>query len=112
MNLIRTSLLTGTSTLIKVAAGFVTNKVVAVIAGPPGLALIGQVQNASSILQNISSGIFGTAVVKYTAEWRDDPVRRDAFLRLSFTIAFWVSLAVGGFTASLSYLLAHWLLKT
>jgi len=111
MNLIRTSLLTGTSTVIKVAAGFVTNKVVAVIAGPPGMALIGQVQNVSSILQNISSGIFGTAVVKYTAEWRDDPVRREAFLRLSFTIAFWASLAVGGFTAGISYVLARWLLK-
>ncbi len=105
MELIRTSLLTGTSTAIKLAAAFIVNKVVAVVAGPPGLALIGQVQNISSVLQGLSSSLFNTAAVKYSAEWKEQSVRLHDFLGLSYTLLLWVTLGVGSACLSLS----HWL---
>lgn len=111
MELIRTSLLTGISTAIKLASAFAVNKVVAVVAGPSGMALIGQVQNMASILQGVSSGLFNTAAVKYSAEWKDQPERLHRFLSLSYTLAFWITLVVGTITGALSWWLAGALLN-
>jgi PST family polysaccharide transporter len=45
MTLIKTSVLTGISTIIKVISAFVINKVIAIYVGPSGLAIVGQLQN-------------------------------------------------------------------
>lgn len=111
MDLIRTSLLTAISTAIKLVSAFAINKVVAVVAGPAGMALIGQVQNVASILQGTSSGLFSTAAVKHSAEWRDQPARRERFLSLSYTLAVWLTLIVGTTTGLLSWWLAGALLN-
>lgn len=87
------------------------NKVIAVVAGPAGMALIGQVQNVASILQGASSGLFTNAVVKHTAEWRDRPERRQRFLTLSYTLVFWITIAVGTATFTGSWFLARSLLS-
>ena len=42
MTLIKTSVLTGISTVIQVISGFIVTKVIAVYVGPAGLAIIGQ----------------------------------------------------------------------
>lgn len=110
MELIRTSLLTAISTAIKLVSAFAINKVIAVVAGPAGMALIGQVQGVASILQGTSSGLFSTAAVKHSAEWKDQPARREKFLSLSYTLAFWLTLAVGIATGLLSWWLAGMLL--
>ena len=111
MELIRTSLLTAISTAIKLASAFAVNKVIAVVAGPSGMALIGQVQSVTSILQGASSGLFSTAAVKHAAEWKDQPARRERFLSLSYTLAFWLTLVVGTVTGALSWWLAGALLN-
>lgn len=110
MELIRTSLLTAISTAIKLAAAFAVNKVIAVVAGPAGMALIGQVQSVANLLQGTTSGLFGTAAVKHAAEWKDHPARRDRFLSLSYTLAFWLTLTLGVATGMLSWWLAGALL--
>lgn len=111
MELIRTSLLTGTSTAIKLVSAFAINKVVAVVAGPSGMALIGQVQSVAAILQGVSSGLFSTAAVKYSAEWKGQPERLRGFLSLSYALVFWITLAVGSGTVALSWWLAKALLN-
>jgi PST family polysaccharide transporter len=111
LELIRTSLLTATSTAIKLVSAFAVNKVVAVVAGPAGMALVGQVQNFAAILQGVSSGLFSTAAVKYSAKWSEQPKRLDGFLSLSYTLAFWITLAVGTTTGALSWWLAGALLN-
>lgn len=95
MDLIRTGLLTAVATAIRLLASFATNKVVAVVAGPGGMALLGQVHNCMGILQGLSGGLFGTAAVKYTAEWKDEPDRLNPFLGLTFTLCLWLSIAIG-----------------
>ncbi|MBS9784585.1 MAG: O-antigen translocase [Oceanivirga sp.] len=70
MNLIKTSVLTGISTIIKVGVVFVINKIIALYAGPSGLAIIGQLQNFMSTVTTFSNGAIINGVVKYTAEYQ------------------------------------------
>lgn len=68
MNIAKASILTFVSTVIKMCSGLVINKAISVFIGPSGLAIIGQFQNASAIIQTIASGGISNGVVKYTAE--------------------------------------------
>jgi O-antigen/teichoic acid export membrane protein len=59
---------TSVHTVIKILAGIVINKIIAVYLGPAGLAIIGQFQNFSQLVINIATGSIHTGIVKYTAE--------------------------------------------
>ncbi len=72
MKLIKTSLYSAISTFIRIISGFVANKIVAIITGPSGVALIGQFTNFVAIILTISNGAINTGVVKYTAEYEGD----------------------------------------
>lgn len=72
MTLIKTSLLSAISTVIKVISGFISVKIVAVYLGPSGLALLGQMQNFIGLISSIASAGVGSGVVKYTAEYYDN----------------------------------------
>lgn len=66
--LLGVTVLTGALTFVKMAAGFILGKVVAIYAGPGGLALLGQLQGLNSIFTGITNSPVGPGVVKYTAE--------------------------------------------
>lgn len=72
MNLIKTSILSAISTVIRIITGFIIVKVVSVYIGPSGLALVGQMQNFTGMISNIASAGVHSGVVKYTAEYRDN----------------------------------------
>ncbi len=76
MKLLKTSFLSGISTLIKILGGFIVNKVVAVYIGPSGLAMIGQFQNLIQIVSTLADGAIYNGVVKYIAEYKDEPDER------------------------------------
>jgi len=76
----------GFLTTIKMGTAFLSNKVVALYLGPPGIALIGQLWNFSNIMQTISSGGINTGVTKYIAEFRKDKETIRRILITSFTI--------------------------
>lgn len=86
MNLAKTTFLTGISTVIKIISGFIINKVVAVYIGPSGLALIGQFQNFTTIIMSFSQNIMNQGIVKYVAEYKEEPQKRAKFLSTSFTV--------------------------
>ncbi|NGZ15531.1 O-antigen translocase [Vibrio aestuarianus] len=79
MNLIKTSLLTAISTVIKIASGFVINKIVSIYVGPSGLAVIGQLQNFVSVITTFSNGATNQGIVKYTAEHKDTRNKQHIF---------------------------------
>ncbi|WP_159049122.1 O-antigen translocase [Shewanella baltica] len=60
--------LTSVSTGVKLLSGLIINKFISLFIGPSGLALIGQFQNVSTIIQTFSSAGLTNGVVKYTAE--------------------------------------------
>lgn len=66
--LLSIAVLSGLLTLLRMASGFVIAKVVAVYAGPSGLAMLGQVQGLVSTLNGIVAAPAGSGVVRYTAE--------------------------------------------
>jgi PST family polysaccharide transporter len=72
MNLIKTSILSSISTVVKIISGFISVKVVSVYIGPSGLALVGQMQSFVEMISNTASVGVNNGVVKYTAEYRDN----------------------------------------
>ena len=95
MNLIKTSFFSAIITLIRISAGFVANKVVAVITGPGGVALIGAFSNFISIVLTFANGAINTGVVKYTAEYEDDNEKLKSLFSTSFKISLCCSGIVG-----------------
>ena len=93
MTLIKTSVLTAISTIITVISAFVINKVVAMYAGPTGLALIGQLKDFVTMITNISNGAITQGIVKYTAEYETIEKKQKIFsLISSCIIAFYQNL--------------------
>lgn len=95
MTLIRTTLLSFISTVIRVIAGLVANKVIAVYAGPGGMALMGNMSNFLSFATNVGSGGIASGVVKYVAEYRQDDSSRNAITATAFKITLTFSVGIG-----------------
>lgn len=106
MTLIKTSLLSAVSTIIRIIGGFVINKVIAVYIGPSGLAFIGQFQNFIALVMNMSGSAFSTAITKYTAEHHDDENDKhrlwSAALKIAMPTSMLISLLIFIFSKELS----------
>lgn len=55
-------------TFVKMLAGFIIGKVIAVYTGPSGIAMLGQVQSLVNIATGISTAPVSNGLVRYTAE--------------------------------------------
>ncbi len=95
MNLIKTSLLSGFATIIKVLMGFVLNKILAIYVGPSGVALLGQLSNYSGMLTTFGNGGINSGVTKYIAEYSESNVKQEKIVSTSLSIAFYCSLIFG-----------------
>ena len=105
MTLIKTSVLTAISSIIKVIAGFVINKVIAMYVGPSGLAVVGQLQNFMSIVTTFSNGAITQGVIKYTAEYKTIEEKQKIFstsIIISLICSVVVSLLLFGFSEYLA----------
>ncbi len=92
MTLIKTSLLSAISTIIRIITGFITTKIVAIYIGPSGLAFLGQFQNFISILISFSTGAINGGVVKYTAEYHDNEIEKQKLWSTALRISFGASI--------------------
>lgn len=81
------------STIIKIMSGLIINKCISIYIGPSGLAVIGQFQNISALVQNISTGGISHGVVKYSAEFSGS--ERNFLWRAAFKIVMSLSLLSG-----------------
>ncbi|EGQ9994066.1 O-antigen translocase, partial [Vibrio vulnificus] len=66
--LLKVSAMTGLLTVLKMAMGFVIAKVVAVYAGPTGMAMLGQLQSMVGAINGIANAPVGSGIVRFTAE--------------------------------------------
>ena len=98
MTLIKTSILSAISTVIRVIAGFVSVKVVSVYIGPSGLALMGQMQSFIGMMSSIASAGIGSGVVKYTAEYYEDEATKQKIwssaLKISLVLIIPLAIAI------------------
>lgn len=80
--------------LVKILSSFIVSKLTAIFLGTNGLALIGNLRNALSILQNISTFGLSKAVVKYSSEYKNDNTAYKTFISTLFWLLAGVSLIV------------------
>lgn len=78
------------ATLIRLANGFVLIKIVALLAGPLGVALIGQFSDFNSIVMALALGGISSGVIKYTSQYKDN---YDELSKIWQT-AVWVSITL------------------
>lgn len=111
MNLIKTSALNGIAVLVRMLTLLGINKVLAVLVGPSGYALVGQFQNAVQMITTFSSGAINTGVTKFTAEEAGNEKFLNDLWRTSSTIAISGSLITAFFVAIFSHTLSAYFLK-
>lgn len=87
--------LTSISTLVKMCAGLVSVKIVASIIGPAGVALVGQLNNFSTIALSLATGGINSGITKYVAEYKSDASKVKQYLATAFRITVVCSLLVG-----------------
>lgn len=85
MNLFKTSVLNGIAVLIKTATMFILNKILAIYVGPSGYAAIGQFQNFIQLITSFAGGAVNTSVVKYTAEYYENPEQQKTIWKTAGT---------------------------
>lgn len=109
MNLVRTSLLSGVSALLRTGTGMLLNKVLAVYVGPTGYVAIGQFQSLVTMLTTFASGGINTGVIKLTAQHNSEAERHIAIWRtagsITATASILVGLAIFAFRSQLANLL-------
>ena len=79
-DLIKVFSLTALSTSVKMVTALITTKVVAIIVGPSGVALLGQLTNFVTIILNLASGGINNAITKYIAEYKESDSKITALL--------------------------------
>lgn len=76
------------SVFIKLIIGLVTSKLLAIFVGPSGMALVGNLRNFSTSLENISSFGFQNGIVKYVAESKGDNQQLQKIFSTAFIFLF------------------------
>ena len=94
-DLARVSFLNGLSTVVKMITGLVSIKVISVIIGPAGVALLGQLNNFSSILLIIANGGINSGITKYISEHSEEKEKYNYYLGTGFWITMVFSLITG-----------------
>lgn len=110
---LRTALFWGVvQTGFRMLLSFLSIKVTAVVLGPTGLALTGQLGNFISLLQGGLGNAIQTGVVKLTAESESDRDRRLRILRAGLWMSILLAVPVGAVITIFAAPLSLWLLDT
>ncbi|MBS7255453.1 O-antigen translocase [Flavobacterium branchiicola] len=102
MQLIKTSLYSAITTFIRIASGFIANKVVAMFTGPAGVAII----------LTVSNGAINTGVVKYTAEYDGNEFKQKKLLSTALKISIACSIFFGLWLLLFANYFSELILKT
>ena len=86
---------TSLSTIVKMFTGFISVKVVAIIIGPSGIALLGQLYSFSAIALTLASGGINLGITKYISEYKDDDSELRNLMSSAFKITLFSSLVCG-----------------
>ena len=78
-DLARVSFLNGISTVIKMFTGLVSIKVISIVVGPIGVALLGQLTNFSAIVLIVANGGINVGITKYISEHSDEENKYNLF---------------------------------
>jgi len=97
---------------VKIISSLALNKILAVFVGPSGYALMGQLQNAITMLLALVSGTVSTGVTKYTAEYIEDDRKQHLVWQTAVFVGLSGSLIIGLIVAIFHRSLALFVLKS
>ena len=90
-DIIKVFSLTAVATIVKGLTGFISVKVIAVVIGSSGIAMLGQLTNFSSIVMTLATGGIGNGVVKYVAQYKEKSVIIKIYLSTAFRVIIFSS---------------------
>lgn len=90
---------------LKMISGFITSKILALYIGPTGLALVGNLRNFLTSIENIATLGFSNGIVKYTAAYQDDPKKLKDFLATVLTLLTILALITSG---GIAFFASYW----
>jgi O-antigen/teichoic acid export membrane protein len=99
-DLIKVSFLNAIAVFIKMIAAFVSMKAIAILSkdfpggGPAAIALVGQLNNFTTILLSVCNGGITTGMTRYVAEYSKSPKKNQLFLGTGF----WITTVLSGLT--------------
>lgn len=95
IDIIKVFSLNAMSTLVRMLAGLISVKVIAVIIGPAGVALLGQLKNLETILLGLANGGINNGITKYVAEYKEDETQ----VKIYISNALWITLIASAIVA-------------
>lgn len=106
MNLLKTSFWSASMSVVKIVAGMIVTKIMAIYLGPAGVALLGNYTNITGILSTFSNGAIGSGITKYISDFDTDKEKQNV-ISLSFKVTVISSLLIGILTVVFHKLLAR-----
>jgi PST family polysaccharide transporter len=110
LKLLKTSFFSAIITLIRLASGFIANKVVAIYTGPGGVALIGAFTNFIALALTFANGAINNGVIKYTSEYEGNEVQQKLLVSTSFKISIYCSIIFGPILIIFAPIFSTWIL--
>lgn len=96
MNLYKTSFLSALFTIIKMSASIITTKIIAILVGPAGLAVLGTFTNFASVFSSLANGSISAGITKYISEY-DSIVKKNNVVLHALLLNLICSFIVGVF---------------
>ncbi|OCK52672.1 multidrug transporter MatE [Chryseobacterium sp. CBo1] len=91
MKLGRTAVYSGLITLSKTLVGFISTKVIAILIGPAGVAVVGAFINFIAIILAFGNGAINNGIVKYTAEYAGNDTKSFKLFNTALYISIFCS---------------------
>ena len=108
--LVKVFSLSSVAKLVKMLTGLISTKVVAVLIGPGGVALLGQLNNLVYIVQYLASGAINNGVVKYVSEHKGSVGKVRTLLTNALLVTVVCSLACGTAMIACHRRLSRWIM--
>lgn len=109
MKLLKTSVLSSFVSIGRMLAGTIIHKLIAVLFGPAGIAVLGQVQNFTLASYTFSGAHLQTGVIKNISEQRSDPDKVQSILSVALRLYLGSAALVAVFVFAFSGPLSQWL---
>lgn len=109
MSIIRAGIYSAAATTAKLSSSLAIIKIVAWYAGPEGVGKLGQFLSLMSLVSVFAGGGIASGVIKYVAEYKDNPVERLRLLRGASSYTFIAAIMAALIIAFLSMPLSEWI---
>jgi O-antigen/teichoic acid export membrane protein len=112
LKLVKTTFFSAIITFIRLGSGFVASKVIAILTGPGGVALIGAFTNFISIVLTFANGAINTGIIKYTAEYAEDEKQLKNLFSTALKISLSCSVIIGVVLLCMAPYFSLWILAS